>query len=224
MLQQDNPDFLSGVSWGGFINLLKTNEDKKFAVTSQSSTSGYWYPREEVLKIIGGKKSFSNVSHIFNSSSEIVTAVCNGAGIIAGAVADFKYVDKCPGTDDAKNLVKIKTTTVIPYGAFVISLALYEKLGGTNVAELFDVLQVEKRKAYRSDGTGYLVGGPLQKLFEIKWLDRNFSYYAEAQTAIEYPDIKKDEINRNRRNLIALVAALAAISIILLIVVKRRAN
>ena len=200
-----------GKSWRAFRKRLQGNRDVKVAVADRESTSGYWYPRKELLQSVGDEKSFDELSvRISGGPEKIRQAVCSGSqSVIAGAVAQFRFegakFDKaCP---DGSRLVKLKEFGIIPHGSFIARKELYDAVVDNNrLPRLQQRWSEAVRELFtRARGESESSVAKLERYFPRTWEGQPKSYYSEARDVFSLSDKKADK-KVQREKLLLLVA------------------
>jgi len=215
-IQRNGDEIDIDKSWSEFLKLLQENKGAMVAVARQESTSGYWYPRKELLKRVSDEKSFDDLAVPMDDSEKIRNAVCNGSqSVVAGAIAKFRFDDvkfnkTCPGVS---RLVMLEEFGIIPHGAFVARKELYDDIVGHDRLHRFQRRWKEAvNELYKRTGGSIELGVgdkqlKLKDYFPRTWEARESSYYSEAKDVFTYPDKKADKKNRLEK-LLLLIATL----------------
>ncbi len=120
------------------INDLEDLENKKFAFVDQASSSGYLYPKYELIEELGLESDkLENAGYYFDSvvfsggHPNTIVSVLNGgvdAGVVAYAMLD--YVPMLVEGATADDLKNIGETSIIPNPLFVVRKDLGDELIG----------------------------------------------------------------------------------------------
>ena len=172
----------------------------RLAYTDDSSTSGYWVPRGQILDFFETtpqRHAFGDVSLKVGADEFIETIACGGRNVLAGVIAEFRLarVSKEAVTcgSDAAGVVAVFKTPTIHNGAFAVRRELVHRPG------LLSALQQSWENAIRAAGAG----APLK--LESAWTSVELAHYDAEIRKFTRPDPIAEE--RNRREKLVLIAS-----------------
>ncbi len=190
----------------------------RLAVSGPDSTSGYWYPRWQVLPVMKDHKcprDWNDLILEIPDSSQILSDVCHGVdNVVAGAIADFRFESEC--SDGAGRLVEITQTEPIPQGAFVMAndVGLTRRQLGS--------LQNQWIKAVREMYLEGLLTPSASAYLPEKWGKVSLRRYKSSFTDVfEAKGLSETERGDSQRKLAVIIAViLTSVSILFLFAIR----
>lgn len=211
--------------------------DEQIALAYESSTSGYWYPRSEILSFLNAhsdllvqEKEFVDMVVNYPHSDEIIEAVINqSAKVVAGATARFKFERYCgdnvnaPSYDGVcKDLVPITEIKGIPQGAFLAAGKLLEQKNVINIikSEWGNAATMAREKCIFVHSES----SKICKFITKNWRAIGNQHYATAGMHFNTADSKKSKKDDYYLSLlVVLVLIILAISLLYLVARTRQA-
>ncbi|MCP4042472.1 MAG: TIR domain-containing protein [Gammaproteobacteria bacterium] len=199
------------------------------AVSDTSSTSGYWYPRYELVRSLRGSKSFDEISWERNSYKEIYTAVEHGYnGVVVGAIAKFRfcdtrYVSTSTKEECKQQFIRLDDTSQIPQGGFVLSKALITDLKSKELVETMQRAWKASVTATYKEATGS--SGITTKLVKRHipkaWGGVSNKDYAKAREVFDLKDATGARISATNDKLIFTGIAIIILVTLLFVWLRR---
>lgn len=224
---QLDPDAQEDV-WQQVINDLADPEHHyAAAVSDPSSTSGYWYPRFELLRSLRGSKPFEAVTVERSSYKDLFAAVEHGYnGVIVGAIAKFRYCDPRYSGQESKEackkvFIQLDDTSQIPQGGYVLREAPYRYLRSRNLLQKFQsAWKASVTATYRGASTAE-AQALTQRYIPKAWGAVSARDYAKAREVFEFEDsAQTDPTEINQKLVITGIVIIVLVS--LLVVWLRR--
>jgi hypothetical protein len=171
----------------------------QIAVTGKTSTSGYWFPRQEVLKYFERQHislPFDDVTIPKLTWEEVKQAVvCGGQDIIAGALPAFRWTGQPIQCGDKRaELIPIYRDE-LPNGAFVAASHV------ASDQNLLEEIKIHWEKVIQSLPSGELEEYKVPEQWDF--IDAN--HYASTMPMFRRPDPAEEVLNRRRK--VAITAA-----------------
>lgn len=209
------------VMWEKLIKMLKLGEGE-ISMMSDYSTSGYWYPRHQVVEAMGDE--YLNGSYKFihkerNEETMLKNIKGNYENVIAGSMAVYKFRELCSNQSNqnkCENIYAVKKIKNIPNGAFMLRKPLSDSMLSTilknnweeEVSALIESAGDEVTKKYLSSKS---------------WISVDLSDYKSALNIVAADDIQKSLINKRNSNFV-IIAILLAVSVFLMILWAKRTD
>ena len=212
-------------TWQKILLDLKRG-DGLLAVSNQSSTAGYWYPRKRIVQEIGTAtppREFADVSlHPEDGEPLDELVACRRRKVVAGATAAYRLRDggnlfgkkyRCSGVD--VHLVPIMQSEAIPQGAFVVRAALAGQSTflsgltanwGASMAEVFSSPDLSSLK------------------IPNVWAPVSPRSYSVAYATFNEPDPVSEGRTARQRRIVAFSGVVALVASLLYVFVKSRSR
>jgi ABC-type phosphate/phosphonate transport system substrate-binding protein len=210
-------------TWNNILSDL-INGEKLLVTSDQSSTSGYWYPRRQMiaeLTRLRSTRGFDDVSDQPEESEDVATLVaCLRRNVIvgvtaayrlqAGATLDREYL--C-GPSTAARLVPVSRSEAIPQGAFVVRREL--AADASFMSRLTGNWQGAMTDAFSRAEFQHLN-------LPSAWTVVSLTTYAGAYETFEIPDPVGERQYRDQRRIVVVSAVIALAASLLYIWIKTR--
>jgi len=205
-------------------DLAAADGSASVAVSDRGSTSGYWYPRYELIRALGGRRSFDEIGIKQKSYKDLFKAVENGYnGVIVGAIAKFRfcdpdYVDHETREECQETFVRLDDTSQIPQGGFVLRDVLYAYLDSQGMmhrwqnAWKYSVEDVTQGRSELDPEDGHK-----KKYLPATWAGVSDEDYAKAREVFKVQDAAAVHEGQVTRRLVATgVAIIVLVSAVFL--------